>query len=323
MGTGSRPFAQQMIQIGIDGGGTSTRLFMQAHKEAPRYFEFPVSLKVQNGDFAASSEKFRTLISPLLSGNNDDRAVSPIPLTALSIAIGLSGMSQPEDQDALKSAIRALPEFSKANIQIESDATLTLKTVLAEGEEGILLIAGTGSVVFYQPSGGPAHRIGGWGPLLSDEGSGYRIGLCALRQYIEVLDGVYPRDAFSEAIEARIGNPDLSRSQRDLAKRAQSDPAFVASFARDAFETAQNLKNVQDLIHEELIDLATLMFPLFLPGVMSGNMPYQLYLAGRVAQQPMTVNAIEVAFEEFPLALHLVDERAPSAKALEMARLCN
>ncbi len=230
-------------------------------------------------------------------------------------------MSQPEDQDALKNAILALPEFARTKIHIESDATLTLKTVLAEGEEGILLIAGTGSVVFYQPAGGAARRIGGWGPLLSDEGSGYRIGLRALRYYINVLDGVYPRDAFSEAVEARIVQQETNRSQRELAQRAQSDPAFVASFAQDAFETAPNLKTVQDLIHEELIDLVTLMFPLLLPGVMSGRAPYSLYLAGHIAQQPMTIRAIEMAFDEADsFSIHLVAERAPAGKALEIAR---
>ncbi|HZK75566.1 MAG TPA: BadF/BadG/BcrA/BcrD ATPase family protein, partial [Candidatus Kapabacteria bacterium] len=188
----ARVSAIGMMYIGIDGGGTKTRLFVQAATgEDPRYFEFPISLKVQNGDFAASARQLQALILDLLSGKNSDSPIRPIrpmgPIGPMAIVMGLSGMSQSEDQEALKNAILSLHEFTNSKIHIESDATLTLKTVLAEGEEGILLIAGTGSVVFYQPSGGPAHRIGGWGPLLSDEGSGYRIGLRALRQYIEVL----------------------------------------------------------------------------------------------------------------------------------------
>ena len=314
-----RKRSQHCISIGIDGGGTTTRLFVQVDNEEPSYFEFSISLKVRDGDFAASARKLWEIVAQTLVCDSLPEGLQT--KVCATLAIGLSGMSQPEDQKALKNAILALPEFAGTKIHIESDATLTLKTVLAEGEEGILLIAGTGSVVLYQPSGGPARRIGGWGPLLSDEGSGYRIGLRALRYYINVLDGVYPRDAFSEAIEARIGDSEISRSQSSLVKRAQNDPAFVASFAQDAFETAPNLKSVQDLIHEELIDLVTLMFPLLFTGVMSGNMPYQLYLAGRIAQQPMTVRVIESAFDEGDfLAIHLVNERAPAMKALEIAR---
>ncbi|MFI5202108.1 MAG: N-acetylglucosamine kinase [Candidatus Kapaibacterium sp.] len=314
-----------MTYVGIDGGGTTTRLFVQAGDDEPRYFEFPISLKVRDGDFAASAQKLRKIVAQTLVC--DSLPEGSQTKVCATFAIGLSGMSKPENQEAFKNALHALPEFEKTKIHIESDATLTLKTVLAEGEEGILIIAGTGSVVFYQPAGGAgtiAHprRIGGWGPLLSDEGSGYRIGLRALRYYMNVLDGVFPRDAFSEAIEARIGNPEISRSQKSLAKRAENDPAFVASFAQDAFETARDLKHVQDFIHEELLDLITLLFPIFFLGVMSGRTPYPLYLAGRIAQQPMTVHAIETAFDEGDfLTIHLVAERAPAAKALEMARM--
>ena len=307
-----------MIHIGIDGGGTTTRLFLQENDAEPSYFEFPVSLKVQRGRFAASAEKFYALLADVFSIETGEFQIRPMSPT--SVAIGLSGMSLPEDQEKFKRAIRAFPEFAKTKIQIESDATLTLKTVLPEGEEGILIIAGTGSVVFYQPSGGPARRIGGWGPLLSDEGSGYWIGLRALRHYINVLDGVYPPDPLSDAVASRIGRPKRTREQRGLVKRAQNDPAFVASFARDAFETAPSIRAVRDLIQEELVDLSTLLFPLFVLGIMSERKPYPLYLAGHIAQQPMMIHIIEMTFDEGDLAIHLVNERAPAAKALEIAR---
>lgn len=309
-----------MTYIGIDGGGSSTRAFIQREDKDPDYFQFPISLKVRNGDYAASAEALRKIVEVHRRATPENEMENEAePNLPIAIAMGLSGMSQPNDQEALKNAILSVSEFAKAAIHIESDATLALHTALAEGEEGILLLAGTGSVVFYQPSGGPARRIGGWGSLLSDEGSGYQIGLRALRYYLNVLDGIFHRDSFSEAIEARIGNPEICSSQRSLSNRAQNDPAFVASFAQDAFETAPNSKTVQDLIHEELIDLVTLLFPLFLSGVMSGRKPYPLYLAGSIAQQRMTIRAIEMAFDEGDLAFHLVEERAPARKALEMA----
>ncbi len=309
-----------MIYLGIDGGGTKTRVIIQADDEEPRYSEFPISLKVHKGSYAASAEALKHIISEAAETYRGG-ASRPLGLSSpLSIALGLSGMSNLKDQEKLKRAIQALPEGREARLHIESDATLTLKSVLAEGEEGILLISGTGSVVFYQPLGGPARRLGGWGPLLSDEGSGYQIGLRALRQYINVLDGIFPRDAFSEAIEARLAAYGVEPIPRSITARAQADVPFVASFAQDAFETAPHLKPIQDLIHEELVNLVTLIFRLFLPGVMSGTMPYRLYLAGRIAQQPMTVRALELAFEEGDVELRMVEEHLPAMKALEIAR---
>src|ERR1700726_3484660 len=49
------------------------------------------------------------------------------------------------------------------------------------GTAGVLVMAGTGSNVAGRTGQGVLFRAGGWGPALSDQGSGYRIGLEALR----------------------------------------------------------------------------------------------------------------------------------------------
>ncbi len=302
-----------MMFVGIDGGGTTTRIFIQRPpQDEPEYFEFPISLKVRNKDFVASAEKLRRIITQTFAR---DLATDN---SRFKIAIGLSGMGQEEDRNSFRNAILSIPEFSHACLHIESDATLTLRTVLGDGQEGILLIAGTGSVIFYQPSGGAPRRIGGWGPLLSDEGSGYRIGLSALRHYLHVMDGIFPRDALCEAMDARMGAIEIT--PKSLSARAKTDPTFVASFAQNAFETAENLRHVQDLIHEQLIDLVTLLFPLFVPGVMSGSKPYPLFLSGGVARNKRTIRVIEQAFDDGDVEMHIVDERAPAYKALEIVR---
>ncbi len=103
------------------------------------------------------------------------------------------------------------------------------------------------------------------------------------------------------------------------------DAAFVASFAQDAFEAAPEIDPVFEFIHDELVELITLVLPLILFPIMSGKKPYRLFLAGRIAQQEMTIRAFEMAFTEdrsgtMPIELHLVDEHAPAYKALELAR---
>ncbi len=321
--------------IGIDGGGSTTRILVQRDDESPLYFEYPISLKVRNGDFASSAEQLRTLLAgvPSERGRLSD---------GLSIAIGLSGMSRAEDQDMLKAAIRALPELAAAPsvhawLHIESDATLTLKAAIPNGERGrepgILLIAGTGSVVYYQTAGGHVGRIGGWGPMLSDEGSGYRIGLRALRRYIRVLDGVYPRASAHAGLSAAIAqrlSPEEREDRLAIARRAASDPAFVASIARDVFDAAPELPGARDLIHEELVDLFVIVLSVIRSnalsvgalsvGALSGPKPYKLYLSGSIAKHPITQEAIRMSFEESDLTLVLVDDLAPCAKALEIAK---
>jgi len=330
-----------MIFIGIDGGGTTTRLFVQRDGAAPEYFERQVSLKVIDGDFAASAEKLKEVLSssPTMAECPPRRMLSKeghsTPAAARSqhppqraLAIGLSGMSREEDQESLKAAIHALPEFADAKIHIESDATTTLKVVLPEGEEGILLIAGTGSVIFYQPLGQLPRRIGGWGPFLSDDGSGYRIGLRALRRYFWSLDGVYPPDPLTERIGVRLIERGLKDAQdrAEITRMAQSDRAFVASLARDALETASLTgigevgKLIKQMIHEEMTELVMQILPIFFKGVMSGRPPYKLYLAGSIAKHPIMLEALGSTFDSADVTPILVDDSAPAMKALEIAK---
>jgi N-acetylglucosamine kinase-like BadF-type ATPase len=63
-----------------------------------------------------------------------------------------------------------------------NDAEIALKAML-KGKDGILTIAGTGSVAFGIDDN-VTSRCGGWGNLLGDEGSGYKISIDAIKRMI-------------------------------------------------------------------------------------------------------------------------------------------
>jgi N-acetylmuramic acid 6-phosphate etherase len=52
----------------------------------------------------------------------------------------------------------------------------------------VLVLSGTGSCCFGRTKDGKAIRYGGWGHLLGDKGSGYEIGLRALKAVVHYLD---------------------------------------------------------------------------------------------------------------------------------------
>ncbi|MDQ2731704.1 MAG: hypothetical protein M3Y56_08605 [Armatimonadota bacterium] len=56
-------------------------------------------------------------------------------------------------------------------------------------EPGLVVIAGTGSVAYGRTVMGESIRVGGWGYLVGDEGSGYWLGAAALRLTLQALDG--------------------------------------------------------------------------------------------------------------------------------------
>jgi N-acetylglucosamine kinase-like BadF-type ATPase len=49
------------------------------------------------------------------------------------------------------------------------------------GGPGILVVSGTGSIFLGRSADGTMYPVGGWGPVLADEGSGWWIGLEAVR----------------------------------------------------------------------------------------------------------------------------------------------
>src|SRR5207237_4016708 len=62
----------------------------------------------------------------------------------------------------------------------------------AGNEPGIVVIAGTGSIVYGRNAQHVAARAGGWGHILGDEGSGYWIGREALAAVMRADDGRGP-----------------------------------------------------------------------------------------------------------------------------------
>jgi len=53
---------------------------------------------------------------------------------------------------------------------------------------GVLIIAGTGSIAYGRNARGETARAGGWGHAISDEGSGYWIGVEAIRAALRARD---------------------------------------------------------------------------------------------------------------------------------------
>lgn len=119
------------------------------------------------------------------------------------ILTGSTGCDSDEDQQLLTQLYEELEGFS-CPVHCVNDAELAHYT--ATGGVGLLLIAGTGSIVFGRNAAGVARRVGGW-PLsvMGEEGSGRYIDAWAMHEYTRYLDGVRPRTPLMEHIERVTG----------------------------------------------------------------------------------------------------------------------
>jgi N-acetylglucosamine kinase-like BadF-type ATPase len=72
------------------------------------------------------------------------------------------------------------------------------------GADGINVIAGTGSMT-YGRRHGRGLRVGGWGELFGDEGSGYWIGIRGLRTFTQMSDGRLPDGPLRTVLRRELG----------------------------------------------------------------------------------------------------------------------
>ncbi len=77
------------------------------------------------------------------------------------------------------------------------------------GQDGINVVAGTGSICYGEYAGRSA-RCGGVGELFSDEGSAYWIARCGLNLFSRMSDGRSARGPLYDLVRARLG------ARRDL-----------------------------------------------------------------------------------------------------------
>jgi N-acetylglucosamine kinase-like BadF-type ATPase len=161
---------------------------------------------------------------------------------------GTAGVDRFADRDAFAQLVREAAGVS-CPVAAGNDAEAALVGALGDAE-GFLLIAGTGSIAYGRARDGTQVRSGGWGHILGDEGSAYRISLDAVARSLRSLEGRdMPTTLLSEALSFfEVDEPaDLIRVfYNDFDKAAIARFARVVckardrgdALARDLFDTA-------------------------------------------------------------------------------------
>jgi N-acetylglucosamine kinase-like BadF-type ATPase len=94
--------------------------------------------------------------------------------------------------------------ISSDQFKITHDAEIAL-TGATEGEPGVIIIAGTGSIAFGKNARGEVGRAGGWGYIFGDEGGAFDIVRQALRAALAMEEGWGPETSLREILLAQTG----------------------------------------------------------------------------------------------------------------------
>lgn len=118
------------------------------------------------------------------------------PTGADAVCVGAAGA---DGEVSIGTLQRLLAEHAPgARVFVVHDARLVLAA--AGLDTGVALISGTGSVAWGTRADGTEARAGGWGHLLGDEGSGYRIALDAVRHALDRMDVGAPVDTLTRVL---------------------------------------------------------------------------------------------------------------------------
>ncbi len=210
--------------VGVDGGGTRTQaVALGLHGQLlGRAVGGAALLDVTNAsDVALSVHQVAEAAA----------AEAGLTLPAAALFAGVAGGGRPEVRAELGAA---LAQAGVAEVvDVGTDVTAAARDALGTGP-GIVLLAGTGSIAWGRGESGAVARVGGWGILLGDEGSGYDLGLEGLRAVARARDGRGPATELTRLLLAATGVEDPEALIPWASRASKGDIAALASVVAEA-----------------------------------------------------------------------------------------
>lgn len=165
--------------IGIDGGGTRTRVAIADAGRVVAHAENGSIKRLRVGAEAAENH-LRLALNDVFGQAGNVRIEAA--------CVGVASASMPGVSEWISAVFK---EFGIARVEVVGDEVIALDAAF-RGGAGILQIAGTGSNCVGRTADGVRETAGGWSSRLGDEGSGYWIGLHSVRRALAAYDREEP-----------------------------------------------------------------------------------------------------------------------------------
>ena len=224
--------------IAIDGGGTKTEFVLFKA-------DGTVVLTAMYGTSNPNSCGVENTFAVLKKGLDHILAFKKLPKR---IFAGIAGSGVGNYKETIRLLLKK--NYPLCKINVDSD----IKNIIGlarENKKCIAAIMGTGTVV-YGWNGVSLKRVGGWGYLFGDEGSGYDIGREVLVAAYNYADGLSPLSEVARLVEIKLGGP-----VTDYTPKIYSEGrSYIASFCHIAFEAMK----AGDKLAEEIITKSAARF---------------------------------------------------------------
>ena len=215
---------ERRLFIGIDGGGT--------HSTAVAAWpDGRIAAVTEGGGLNYHNSGVETVRTRLEAMARDLSSMAQSPVA--EACVGMSALDLPADETT--TALFTGGFFTREQLDLQSDAYVALMG-LTQGNPGVIVICGTGSMLVTLDEQGAQHVSGGWGYLLGDAGSSYTLAREALLCAIDFFEGLGPDTALAQDALTFFG-ASAPRSLIDCIYPLP--PEKVAGFARFVLQRAQ------------------------------------------------------------------------------------
>jgi len=233
--------------LGFDGGGTKTEcvLMDETHHILARSRSGP-SNPLRVGSQAAAAALQQAADRALAEAHIEHPRIA-------AVCAGLAGVGHPEAAKKLHEGLSTI--FAKARVCVLTDLALCLA---ATGQRpAVVLVAGTGSAAIGWDAGGHLSRVGGYGPLLGDQGSAYDIGRQAILLALRARDRAGGDTPLGTEILRQLECPSWAELQ--IRARTAADEVFPRVFPVVASAGGAGDQVAHELLRDAALELALLV----------------------------------------------------------------
>jgi len=145
-------------------------------------------------------------------------------------AICIPGIKRYRDE------VRARFLLNCSNVYIDADELNSFYGALAK-PYGVVVLAGTGSFAMGINKKGEKANLGGWGPLIGDEGSGYHIGISCLQSVVREYEGAGRKTSLTPRVKKILNIKEIPELRKVIYAR-EFDRKTIGDLSRIVKESA-------------------------------------------------------------------------------------
>lgn len=213
--------------IGIDGGGTNSRLLAAGSNGEVLGYCVGKSTNVESNSVEFVLANLKKIVEQFLAESGCSLQ------DCQGVCLGTAGVDTEKSLLEVNEIVKQLHFPCRTLVVNDAEVALAAET---KGEPGALLISGTGSIGYAINRTGETCRVGGYGYLVGDEGSAYWVSRKAIQNILRAFDQTGRKPEMFARIGDALGIREIDQLVDFVYQSNKAEVAKLALSVVQAFE---------------------------------------------------------------------------------------